>query len=129
MESRFHNRYTFIRYSVNFFFELLLPGTFDLSVSTGGCVCVCVCAQLCPTLCDPMDCSPPRSSVHGIFPGKNIGVGCHFLLQGIFLIPGIKPAFLASLALAGRFLPLCHVGSKFLNEDFFHLSLELNSIS
>ena len=35
------------------------------------CVCVCVraCAQslqLCPTLCGPMDCSPPGSSVHGI---------------------------------------------------------------
>ena len=27
---------------------------------------VCVCAQLCPTLCDPTDCSPPGSSVHGI---------------------------------------------------------------
>ena len=38
-------------------------------------------AQLCPTLCNPMDCSPPGSSVHGIFPGKNTGVGCHFLLQ------------------------------------------------
>ena len=33
------------------------------------CVCVCVCAkslQSCLTLCDPMDCSPPGSSVHGI---------------------------------------------------------------
>ena len=30
-------------------------------------VSVCVCAQLCPTLCNPMDCSPPGSSVHGIF--------------------------------------------------------------
>ena len=29
-----------------------------------------------------MDCSPPGSSVHGIFPSKNTGVGCHFLLQG-----------------------------------------------
>ena len=31
------------------------------------CVCVCVCsvAQSCPTLCDPMDYSPPGSSVHG----------------------------------------------------------------
>ena len=29
------------------------------------CVCVCVYAQLCPTLCDPLDCSPPGSSVHG----------------------------------------------------------------
>ena len=39
----------------------------------------------CPTLCKPMDRSLPGSSVHGIFPGKNTGVGCHFLLQGIFL--------------------------------------------
>ena len=29
-------------------------------------MCVCVPAQLCLTLCDPMDCSPPGSSVHGI---------------------------------------------------------------
>ena len=40
-------------------------------------------AQSCPTLCDPMDCSPPGSSIH--FPGENTGVGCHFLLQGISL--------------------------------------------
>ena len=40
--------------------------------------------QLCPTLRDPVDRSPPGSSVHGDFPGKNTGVGCHFLLQGIF---------------------------------------------
>ena len=34
------------------------------------CVCVCVCvlvAQLCLTLCDPMDCSLSGSSVHEIF--------------------------------------------------------------
>ena len=38
--------------------------------------------------CDPVDCSPSGSSVHGIFPGKSTGVGCHFLLQGIFLAQG-----------------------------------------
>ena len=27
---------------------------------------LCLITQLCPTLCDPMDCSPPGSSVHGI---------------------------------------------------------------
>ena len=48
-------------------------------------------AQLCPTLCDPMDCSPPGSSVHGIFPGRNTGVGCHFLLQEIFPTQGLNP--------------------------------------
>ena len=31
---------------------------------------VCTCAQLYPTLCDSMDCSPPGSSVHGIAPTK-----------------------------------------------------------
>ena len=38
-------------------------------------------AQLCPTLCDPMDCSLcPWNS-----PGKTTGVGSHFLLQEIFI--------------------------------------------
>ena len=37
-----------------------------------------------------MNCSPPGSSVHGIFPGKNIGVGCHFLPQVIFLTQGLN---------------------------------------
>ena len=38
-------------------------------------------AQSCPTLSDPMDCSLPGSSVHGIFPGESTGVGCHCLLR------------------------------------------------
>ena len=41
-------------------------------------------AQSCPTLCNPMDCSLPGSSVRGIFPGKNTGVSCHSLLQRSF---------------------------------------------
>ena len=65
-------------------------------------MCVCVCArahmhmfkktnarivtQSYPTLCDPMDCSPPGSSVLGDSLGKNIGVGCHALPN-----PRIKP--------------------------------------
>ena len=57
-------------------------------------LCVCVHAtspQQCPTLCNPTDCSPPASSVHGDFPGKNTGVGSHALLQGIFLTQGSNP--------------------------------------
>ena len=46
-------------------------------------------AYPCLTLCDPVDCSPPATS-GGIpppwnSPGKNTGVGRHFLLQGLFL--------------------------------------------
>ena len=48
-------------------------------------------AQSCPTLCDSMGCSLPGSSDHGIFPGKSTGVGCHFLLQGIFPTQGLNP--------------------------------------
>ena len=32
--------------------------------------CVCLVAQSCPTLCDPMDWSPPGSSVHGILQAR-----------------------------------------------------------
>ena len=53
---------------------------------------LCLVTQLCPTLCDPMDCSSPRSSVHGDSPGKNTGVGCRALLQGIFLTQGSNQA-------------------------------------
>ena len=34
--------------------------------------------QSCLTLCDPMDYNLPGFLVHGIFPGKNMGMGCHF---------------------------------------------------
>ena len=37
--------------------------------------------QSCPTLCDPIDSSPPRLPCPWDSPGKNTGVGCHFLLQ------------------------------------------------
>ena len=47
--------------------------------------------QLCPALCDPMDCSPPRVLCRWDFLGKNTGVGCHALLQGIFPTQGSNP--------------------------------------
>ena len=50
--------------------------------------------QSCPSLCDPMDCSPPGCSVHEDSPGRNTGVGCHALLQGSFPIQGWNPGLL-----------------------------------
>ena len=57
--------------------------------------------KLYPTVCDPMGCSLIGSSVHGIsqmrilaFPGENTGVGCHFLVQGIFPTQGSNPHLL-----------------------------------
>ena len=52
---------------------------------------LCLVTQLCLTVCNPMDYSLPGSSVHGDSPGKNTGVGCHALLQGIFSIHGLNP--------------------------------------
>ena len=49
-------------------------------------------AQLGPTLCDPMDCSPPGSSVlPGDYPCKNTGVGSCSFLQGSFPTLGSSP--------------------------------------
>ena len=42
----------------------------------------------------PQECSPPGSSVHGDSLGQNIGIGCHFLLQGIFPTQGSNPGLL-----------------------------------
>ena len=63
------------------------------------CVCVCVCARAlvawsCPIPYDPIDWSPPGSSCLWDSPGKNTGVSCHFLLQGIFLTQGSNPHLL-----------------------------------
>ena len=71
---------------------------------------LCMCAkslQLCPTFCDAMDCSPPRLLCPWDSPGKNIGVGCYALLQGIFPTQESKLLRIMSPAVAGKFfLPL-----------------------
>ena len=59
----------------------------------------------------PLDCSPhpaPRALGPWDFPGKNAGVGCHFLLQGIFLTQGSNPS---PLHWQADSLPLNHQGS------------------
>ena len=47
-------------------------------------------AQSCSPLCEPMDCSPPGSSVHGDSPGKNTGVACQDP-PGDLPNPGMEP--------------------------------------
>ena len=68
----------------------------------------CLVIHSCPGLCDPMDCSPPGSSVRDS-PGKNTGVGCCFLLQRIFLTQGSN-VFPASPALQADSLLLHRQG-------------------
>ena len=58
-------------------------------------------AQSCQTLFDPMDCSLcPWDSLD-----KNTGVGCHSLLQGIFLTQGLNLGLLHNRQIL---YPLCH---------------------
>ena len=48
--------------------------------------------QPCPTLCDPTDCSPPGSSVHGILQVRILDwATIPFLLHGIFPAQGLHP--------------------------------------
>ena len=69
------------------------------------CVCVCVCvlvAQSCPTLWDPMDYSPPGSSVHGILQARILEWGAISFSRDL-PNPWIKPRIPWSPASAGRF--------------------------
>ena len=59
--------------------------------------------QLCPTLCDPMDCKSAKLLCPWNSSGKNTGVGCNALLQGIFLTQGSNPHLLCLPALSGGF--------------------------
>ena len=55
------------------------------SVYCDRCCCCCKSLQSCPTLCDPIDGQPTRFPHPWESPGKNTGVGCHFLLQSMNL--------------------------------------------
>ena len=78
------------------------------------CVCVLV-AQSCPTLGNPMDCSPPGSSVHGIL-RQEYWNGLPFTSPGDLPDPGIKPV---SPALQADALP-----SELLEKSLVNVYLE-----
>ena len=70
--------------------------------------------QSCLTLCDPMDCSLPDSSVHGILQARILEEDCHSLLQGIFLTQGLNPGLLCLLhwQAGSLLLPRKHEGDS-----------------
>ena len=98
------------------------------------CVCVCVCAlvaQLCATLCELM----PLGLMSLVLlcpcdsPGKNTGVGCHFLLQGIFPAQESNPGLVHCRQILYH---LNHLGSskQRLNKyNLFHLLHENVSVA
>ena len=73
------------------------PLTLALLIDSGQikkCQGCSECYPFIPTFCDPVDYSPPKLLCPWNSPGKNTGVGCHFLLQGIFLTQGLNPDLL-----------------------------------
>ena len=69
----------------------------------------CLVARSCPTLLQPGGLQPAGLLCPQGFPGKNTGVSCHSLLQGIFPTQGSSPHLLHWQA--GKSLPLSHQGS------------------
>ena len=86
---------------------------------------LCLVTQSCQTLCDPMDCSPPGPSVYRDSLGKNTGVGCHALLQGIFPTQGSNAGLLLC-----RWILYClsHQGSPVGRLNIIKVSVLLNII-
>ena len=77
-------------------------------------VCVCVSelshSVVSPSL-PPYELKPARLLASWDFPDKNTGVGCHALLQGIFLTQRLNLSLLHLLHWQADSLPLCHLGS------------------
>ena len=80
---------------------------YSLSLSLCVCVCACVCvlaAQSCPTLCNPMDCSP-QVPLSMEFSWQEYWSRLPFPSPGDLLNPGIKPSFPVPPALQANSLP------------------------
>ena len=83
-----------------------------------GCQCLLQCmkvksesevAQLCPILSDPTDCSPPGSSVHGIFQARVLEWGAIYIVY-INSQSLLKFISIESVLLSNHFV-LCHLFS------------------
>ena len=66
---------------------------------------MCLVAQSCPIIFDPLDGSPPGSSVEGIFQARNIGEGS-FPSPGDLPDPGSEPMSPMSLVLQTESFPI-----------------------
>ena len=55
------------------------------------CVCMCV-LKLCPTLCGPMDCSPPGSSTQETFQARKLGYVSKISTSDTNMLPILRTA-------------------------------------
>ena len=97
--------------SVLLFLNSIIISEFTDCLLIFFCCCCCLVAQSCLNLCDPMDCSPPASSVHGILQSR-IPEWVAFLSPGDLPNPGIEHA---SPSLVGRFFTTEPPGKLYFN--------------
>ena len=83
-------------------------------------VCKCVYAQSCLTLCDPMDCSPPGSSVNGKFQARILPFPTPVDLP----IPAVEPMSLASPTWADRFFTTAPLGKCIQHRELYSISCD-----
>ena len=87
------------------FVSWLYMNNYILEWNYGTIEHICKLLQSCVTLCDPMDCNQPGSSVRGVLQ-ERVFEWVTILLSRGFLDTGNEPASLMSLALAGRFFTI-----------------------
>ena len=109
-------------------------GTFT-AVRVGARCCSAAWFPILSDSCDPVDCSPPGSSVHG-FSGVNTGVGSHFLLQKVFPTRGQSPHVLYPLHWQADSLPrVTHgkpyeeVGAAFFPVTKYSVNEQINELN
>ena len=75
------------------------------------CVCVCVCARTCALThsVGTLGCSPPGSSIHGLFQARILERVAIFLLQGTFPIQGLNSCLFCLLHCRQILYPLSHL--------------------
>ena len=83
-----------------------------LSFRCSWCACVCVYSIMSELFVTPWTVVRRAPFYPWDFPGKNTGMGCHFLLQGIFPAQGLNPCLLSLLHWQADSLPLCYLGSR-----------------
>ena len=89
--------------------------------------CVCCCMHACSVMSDslqPHGVGPTKLLCSWNSPGKNTGVGCHFILQGIFPTEGLNPCLLGLLHWQADSLPLCHLVSH--SSKFIQIQLSVS---
>ena len=98
---------------LKFILKSKLPKTVIFSPSFACCCCCCSVAKLCPTLCNPMDCSPPGSSVHGIFQARTLEWLAISSSRGSSQPRGLTQVSFISCIDSQILLPLSHMGNLF----------------